>query len=264
MKGGVVTLYQRIITEHKRLSKQIETIKQDISSLPEGKLIVCHHGTRCKWYQSDGHKKTYIPKANAHLAMQLARKKYLTLKLKDLENEKRSLDFYLQHHSSINKADTLLTEPSEYQNLLTPQFTDLPTEISNWLKSPYEQNLSHPERLIYKSISGHLLRSKSEMLIDILLYQHQLPFRYECALNLGETMLHPDFTIRHPTTGEYYYWEHFGLMEQPTYAANVFSKLKLYTEYGIIPGIHLITTYETQEHPLSTEMVEKIIEYYFS
>lgn len=264
MKGGIVTLYERILTEKERLIEQIRTLKQELLGLPEGKLICCHHGTRCKWYLSDGHKKIYIPKTNAHLAMQLARKKYLTLKLKDLENEKRALDFYLQHHSPTGKANMLLTEPSEYQALLAPQFTTFSTEISNWLNSPYEQNHTHPEHLIHKSISGHLLRSKSEMLIDMLLYQHQIPFRYECALNLGEVKLHPDFTIRHPITGELYYWEHFGLMEHPNYAANTFSKLKLYTEYGIIPGIHLITTYETQEHPLSTEMVEKIIDYYFT
>ena len=101
-------------------------------------------------------------------------------------------------------------------------------------------------------------------MIDMLLYQNQIPFRYECALTLGNTLLHPDFTIRHPATGEYYYWEHFGLMDQPVYASNAFSKLRLYAENGILPGIHLITTYETLEHPLSMEMVEKIIKYYFT
>lgn len=196
--------------------------------------------------------------------MKLARKKYLTLKLKDLEKEKRALNFYLQHHAPTGKADTLLTEPSEYQKLLAPQFTPFSAEISQWLDSPYEQNPSHPERLIYKSTSGHLVRSKSEMIIDMLLYQHQIPFRYECALNLREAVFYPDFTIRHPLCGAVFYWEHFGLMDQPGYASNAFSKLKLYSEYGIVPGIHLITTYETQETPLSTELVEKIIEYYFT
>lgn len=232
--------------------------------MPEGKLVCCHHGNRSKWYQSDGCTKVYIPRQNTSLAMQLARKKYLTLKLEDLENEKRALDFYLRHHAPTGKADLLLTTPSEYQKLLAPQFTSFSDDISHWLESPYEQNPSHPERLIYKSSSGHLLRSKSEMMIDTLLYQHQIPLRYECAMTLGDAVLYPDFTIRHPQTGKYFYWEHFGLMDKPEYAANAFSKLRLYTEHGIVPGIHLITTYETLEHPLSIEMVEKIIEYYFT
>ena len=264
MKGGNLTLYERILKESQRLDSQIKTIRQEISSLPEGKLICCHHGTRCKWYQSDGRSKTYIPKQNASLAELLARKKYLTLKLEDLENEKRALGFYLRHHSPSGQADILLTKPSEYQKLLAPQFTPISAEQSCWMNSPYEHNTSHPERLLYKSTSGHTVRSKSEMMIDMLLYQYQIPFRYECSLKLGNTLLHPDFTIRHPITDEYYYWEHFGLMDQPAYAANAHSKLQTYTENGIVPGIHLITTFETQEHPLSMEMVERIIEYYFT
>lgn len=264
MKGGAITLYERILTEHQRLERQIQSIRQELSTLPPGKLICCHHGPRHKWYQSDGYTKVYIPKKDSQLVEQLARKKYLTLKLEDLENEKRALDFYLRHRTPNRKADVLLTEPSEYQKLLASQFTPISTELSQWMNSPYEQNPLHPERLIYKSTSGHPVRSKSEMLIDMLLHLHQIPFRYECALTFGNTVMHPDFTIRHPRTGEYFYWEHFGLMDQPGYVANVFSKLRLYAENGILPGIHLITTYETQEHPLSTEMIEKIIEYYFT
>ena len=88
-----------------------------------------------------------------------------------------------------------------------------------------------------------------------------IPFRYECALHLGNTTLFPDFTIRHPKTGEFFYWEHFGMIDNATYCQNMTSKLQLYTAHGIIPSIQLITTYETKEHPLSAEMVENIIPY---
>ena len=74
---------------------------------------------------------------------------------------------------------------------------------------------------------------------------------------------YPDFTIRHPKTGEIIYWEHFGLMDDPSYYQKTFSKLQLYASYGIIPSINLITTYETQEHPLSADIVEKIVKHYF-
>ena len=35
-----------------------------------------------------------------------------------------------------------------------------------------------------------------------------IPFRYECALTLGNTTVYPDFTIMHPNTGELIYREH--------------------------------------------------------
>ena len=129
--------------------------------------------------------------------------------------------------------------------------------------SPFEHNEKNPEQLIHKTISGNFVRSKSEAFIAMLLHINRIPFRYECALQLGETTIFPDFTIRHPETGQIYYWEHFGLMDNPAYCKNAFSKLQLYVSGGIIPTIHLITTYETLENPLSSELVENIVQQYF-
>ena len=106
-------------------------------------------------------------------------------------------------------------------------------------------------------------RSKSEAMIDMILYSHRIPFRYECALYLGNHPIFPDFTIRHPQTGETFYWEHFGMMDDALYAQNTASKLQLYISHGIIPSIHLITTYETKDHPLSIEVIQKTVEHYF-
>lgn len=75
--------------------------------------------------------------------------------------------------------------------------------------------------------------------------------------------LYPDFSIRHPKDGKMYYWEHFGLMDQPGYARKAGIKLQNYIASGIIPTIQLITTYETKEIPLSVDVVEGIVERYF-
>lgn len=155
------------------------------------------------------------------------------------------------------------TFPPEYKALLVPYFTPQSQEVSEWMNASYERNPKHPELLIHKSSSGNLVRSKSESLIDTFLFLNKIPFRYECALQLGEITLFPDFTIRHPKTGAIFYWEHFGLMDNPTYSQNVFSKLQLYASHGIIPSIQLITTYETKENPINADIIEKIITYYF-
>lgn len=258
-----MTIYKRILSEHSRLDKQINSIKKQLQHFPSGKLICSHNGNRYKWYQSDGKNKSYIPKKNRNLAEQLAIKKYLSLSLEDLENEKRAIEFYLRHHSPSAKAEQLLSGPSEYQNLLSPYFKPLSQELSDWMNAPYEHNSLYPEHLIHNSSSGNVLRSKSEAMIDMLLYMHKIPFRYECALELSGTTFFPDFTIRHPQTGDFYYWEHFGMMDEPTYSKSACYKLQQYVTHGIIPSIQLITTYETQEHPLSTEVIQKTIEHYF-
>ena len=72
-----------------------------------------------------------------------------------------------------------------------------------------------------------------------------------------------DFTIRHPKSGRFFYWEHFGLMTSPSYSQNVFQKLNTYCQNNIIPTINLITTYETREYPLTSQTIENIIQEYF-
>lgn len=85
------TLYERILKERQRLQKQIDSLQTKLSGFPSGKLICSQNGNRCKWYQSDGHTKVYIPKEEKQLAEQLASKKYLSLLLEDLSHEKRQL-----------------------------------------------------------------------------------------------------------------------------------------------------------------------------
>lgn len=249
--------------EHHQLCMQLDEIQKKLAFLPDGRLICTHNGNRFKWYHTDGKTKTYIPKQNRALAEQLAVKKYLLLQVQNILQEKRSIEYYLRHHdTNIKQADELLTA-SEYQELLAPYFSPVSQEFSAWMHAPYERNKKHPEQLIHKTSSGNLVRSKSEAIIDMLLFMNKIPFRYECELQLGETTLYPDFTLRHPLTGQYFYWEHFGMMDNQSYCRNTSAKLQLYFSHGIIPAINLITTYETRESPLNIEIVEGIIQHYF-
>lgn len=149
-----------------------------------------------------------------------------------------------------------------YSELLAPYFQLSPSHTA-WMQETYDRNSKNSENLIYKAVNGINVRSKSEAIIAMLLYTNKIPFRYECALNLGDIIFYPDFTILHPKTEQLYYWEHFGLMDSPGYCQNAFSKQQLYAAHGILPSVHLLTTYENQAYPLNTELVEKMIYYYF-
>lgn len=178
--------------------------------------------------------------------------------------EKKAIDFYLRHHHSDAKsAEQLLSDKSVYSELLSPYFFPESQELQKWMTQPYEGNSSYPEQCIHKTSAGILVRSKSEALITMLLHINKIPFRYECALTLGDITIYPDFTIRHPQTGQFFYWEHFGMLDNPTYAKNAFSKLQLYIDHGIVPSIQLLTTYETKEYPLDSTMAENLVKFYF-
>lgn len=264
IKEEVITIYQKMLKRSQQLEAQIQIVRQKLKEMPEGKLICSHTGPYCKWERSDGHTKTYIKKKDRLLAEKLAAKKYLSALLDDLSHEKISTDLYLRHISNHEpKAEKLLEDSSEVGKLLSPYFSPLSKELDDWMKSPYEQNLKYPEHLTQKVGPNEFVRSKSEAMITKVLKQNRIPYRYECQLQIADLELYPDFTIRHPRTGKTYYWEHFGLLDKSDYVKSMNSKIQIYTANGLMPGINLIATYENQDNPLTFEMIEMIVNYYF-
>jgi len=261
-EGGVKTIYEHMCLESKRLDEQIKMVEAQLKELPEGKLICKKNDKRYKWYRSHNGKQIYIPKKDRKLAEELASKKYLLHLREDLLHEKNAIEFYLRHHKESNVVK-MLTDMPEYQELLSPRFKVLSQELEEWKNSPYDYNKNYPEGLKHKTAAGIIVRSKSEALIVMALYTNNIPFRYECALWMGEIVVYPDFTIRHPRTGKIFYWEHFGKMDDEKYANKAGFKLRNYIENQIVPGGNLITTYETKDRPLTMETVQNMIKEYF-
>ena len=263
-RRGGFTIYKKMLKRSQQLEDKIQIVRQKLSELPEGKLICSHTGPYCKWECSDGHTKTYIKKKDRALAEKLAAKKYLSALLDDLNHEKISIDLYLKHISNHEpKAEKLLEDSTEVGKLLSPYFSPISKELDEWMKSPYQQNIKYPEQLTQKVGPNESVRSKSEAMIAKVLKENHIPYRYECQLRIGDMEIYPDFTIRHPRTGKMYYWEHFGLLDKADYVRNMNSKMQIYTTNGIMPSVNLITTYENQESPLTFEMIEMLVEYYF-
>lgn len=250
--------YQKLLVEIKELERVIGT-------LPEGDFYCTRNGKNYKWYQTSGtsERTNYISKANQDLAEKLTYKKYLTLQLKDYIREKEAIESYFLKYSNGKIELENFLNHSEYQKLLLPTINKKTKELFEWMKEPYEKCTAKMEHLIHKTLTGEMVRSKSESLIYMYLHMNQIPFRYDAALQLGQDIYYPDFTIRHPKTGEYFYWENNGMMDDPGYIRRTFTKLEVYTLHGIIPGKQLITTYETLDEPLNVEEVQEIVNRYF-
>ena len=138
----------------------------------------------------------------------------------------------------------------------------------SWIGRPFA-----PDTPVHRTANGERVRSKSEIIIADTLLRHGIPYRYEFPLTLhcsaddndfssldGTVTLHPDFLCLNTRTRTEFFWEHFGLMDDPDYSKNAAGKLRLYIENGILPGRNLIITMETQREPLSTRSLEKLIE----
>lgn len=240
--------------------KRIESMKVD---WPQGELICAKNSKHYKWYLSYEGKQTYLPKREEQLAKKLAWKKYYCLRKKDLRRELATCYAYMRRAEAKGDLVEKMMNNVEYEHLLGKHIDIANKDLEIWMNSTFERNNSHPENLIVKGTQGKMLRSKSEAIIDKILHMAGIPFRYEAELHLDNIILYPDFTIRHPKTGQFYYWEHFGMMDNPEYVNRACQKVKTYCDNGIVPSISLILTYETKEHPLGISEVEKMVKEYF-
>ena len=92
-----------------------------------------------------------------------------------------------------------------------------------------------------QTLSGNMVRSKSEVIVANILFQTGIPFRYEETLVAPNNVwISPDFTIE--WAGKTYYWEHLGMLDKADYADDWAKKLAVYQQY--YPG-QLITTEES-------------------
>ena len=250
--------------EKEQIIKELEKIDCLEKKFPEGELLCTKNNDRYKWLLKEQNGTSYLPKSKRQFAETLAMKKYYDYKKKELKERLSACEAFLKKmKSEESKTEQLLYHP-EYRKLLEKYFLPVNEELKDWQNADYERCKKHEENLKIKGTQGKMLRSKSEAIIDMMLYKNRIPFRYEEKLVLDGITIYPDFIVRHPVTGEYYYWEHFGMMDEEGYRNHAFNKMNLYCKNGILPFVNLIMTFETQNQPLSVEKVELVIQEFFS
>lgn len=246
----------------RNLQLEIHSLENKLSKLPKGNLQINKNGKYFKWYKINNstQDKIYIKKEDHAYAEALAERKYYTSLYNRKKSEINLLNEFLSKEKDIKEAPSLyLDDNSPYKPLLNSKFNSFSEQLNQWLNAPYEKNKHYPDYLIHKTLSGQLVRSKSEVMIANALFQNKIPYRYEAAICFEDISFYPDFTICHPKTLETIYWEHFGLMDKLQYREKTFNKLKVYGNNGIIPSINLITTYETKNHPLNSFKINQLI-----
>ena len=258
-EGGKVKITDKNIESRiEEINKELEKIRKVEKKFPQGELQRFKNENRYKWKIKEENGLRYLPKTERNQAEILALKKYYECRKKELESEAAGWKAYLRKTDKIKISSEYLLNHPEYGRLLAKNFRPLNRELERWQEEPYEKSTKHPEDLLVQGTHGKMLRSKSEAIIDRMLFQNKIPFHYEEKLVLDGIVLYPDFVIRHPITGQYFYWEHFGMMDNPDYCKHACDKIN-----GIIPSINLILTYETKQYPLSADKVEMILQEYF-
>ncbi len=266
---------KRLPELEKLLTKKMKSYEKR----PQGRIRISQNGGHPEYYlvtETGSLRGKYLPRSQETLARQLAQKDYDARLIKLLQKEINTLQNYMKQTDEGRAI-------SELYNTLCPARRDLitPATLTNeqyaarWLKISWTGRPFSPDSPPLYTARGERVRSKSEVIIADTLYRHGIPYRYEFPLTLNRSncdtprsnsgssvTLYPDFLCLNTRTRQEFYWEHFGLMDDPEYSKNVAGKLRLYTENGILPGRNLIITMETQTEPISTRTITLLIENY--
>lgn len=203
--------------------------------------------------------RTYIPKTDLAKAQRLAQQAYERKVLKLMEKRIPQLQDMLVDlkddelelvYTSLNPARRVLVKPVE------PLEEPWEARVARWMAQPYTGLGFREGERSYSTNNGEKVRSKSEKILADLFLSWHIPYKYECPLYLDDYhTFHPDFTFLDPATDQEIYWEHFGLMDDPTYAQKSMQKINRYAKQGIILFDRLLASFETADCSLDNRVI---------
>ena len=219
-----------------------------------------------------------MPREDDALARRLVQKDY---DQRALEKAKRELQLIQHFQTSLqkNSVDTAFVAlDSTRKTLVTPATLTDTQYAERWQKVPYRQTKIHGDNKKLRTDNGDLVRSKSEVIIANALKNNNVPYRYEFPLvierkeggsentasfvNDDYCEFHPDFYCLNVRTRQEYAWEHFGMMDDPEYAARAVAKLSLYSANGYFPGKNLIISMESKSTQIDSLEINRLINEY--
>ena len=256
----------------KKREKYLQIIKKaeiEISKSPEGSLR-CQNRNGKSYYFCDfggqgapDFRRKYIPIADIKLARDLAAKQYNKKLCRELRAQVRAIENFLKAYDESAAEEIYHSMNPGRRKLVQNKVPTMQELAAAWDAASYEPYNGYPERLVHMTDKQHNVRSKSELIIANKLYAAPLHYHYEQLLILEDhgysVEIHPDFTIFSPADGRIYYWEHFGLMDDPDYQQAALQKIQLYAQNGIFLGDRLVATFESAACPLDIAQVNYFI-----
>ncbi len=124
-----------------------------------------------------------------------------------------------------------------------------------------DESLPYAEHLIHLTSKGHMVRSKSELVIANMLYASGVDYEYERVLE-GEVepgRLRPDFSFITPV-GDVVLWEHLGMLDREDYRRGWEWKREWYRKNGFVEGETLFTTRDDEHGGLDSSKLEAVVD----
>ncbi len=241
----------------------IDAVEQRLNNAPEGSLIVSPSNRAIQYYRWHDKEKEYIPAGQMELVKALAQKGYdqkALAVLKRWQTREKRIKRWVEEDS----LETLYLKLSpDRKSLIVPLVGSAQEFVEEWLAEEYEGLGFQENEPEFYAVDGTRVRSKSERDTVDELIEFSVPYKYEKPLQLkGFGVVHPDFCVLNRRTGQEFVWEHFGMMDDRSYAVDNIRKLEAYHYNGFFEGVNFISTWETRRTPFGRRDARRVIEQY--
>lgn len=246
------------------LSKSICEIEKKIELLPEGRINVRHLNKK-DYYSCitpDGHEK-YIDSKDTKLIEDLIQKDYLKRVLKEAKTELKAIEKMLKLYPETLVEDVFERLPEGRKAYAKPINICDDAFAKKWMETPYRRKAFKKDAPEFYTMKGERVRSKSEVIIADRLRANGIPYRYECPLQLGSKLIHPDFSILRMSDRKILYHEHCGKIGDPQYAEDMLVRARDYNRAGILFGDRLFYTFESETVPLDVKNLDDMIRQHY-
>lgn len=121
--------------------------------------------------------------------------------------------------------------------------------------------IPYAEHLIHRTDKGHMVRSKSELVIANKLFGMGMEYQYERIIegNARPGKLRPDFTFVDPA-GDIIIWEHLGMLGRDDYRRGWDWKKEWYEDNGYELGSNLFTSCDEENGGLDSGKITHVAE----
>lgn len=268
-----MTSIQTIKTELKNYLRKLEMTIQEVSKKikiqDSQPLTVRNKSGKNTYMTSCNGKQVYLGKNKTQQLKELEEQNYLFKLKTTAENEAITIEKMLKtldKTADIDEVFLKIAQPKRH--LIEPIAEKIQLyntsdfcEMSEKAKKKNNKNVTEHT---YKTSDGVKVRSKSELIIAERLIANNIPYFYEPNIWFENLLMvfKPDFQVLNKRTGESFYWEHFGMMDNANYLKEFQFKMNVYAEGGYFPGRKLIISTESSTEPLNTETIDLMIKEY--
>lgn len=258
-------IIQFLTMEKIKMEKALRESESRLKKAPEGTVYAQKHGKGYQFYMLEmpGNKKRiYLPVSERAQVAALMQKRYDQKIVVEVNRQLSVINHFLKGFKP-NPFKKIYHSLSEIRReMIVPYEISDEEYIARWKACEYQGKAFRDDIPEQYTSKGERVRSKSEVMIADALAQAGIPYRYEHPLELEGITYYPDFQILRISDLQEMHWEHFGMMEDPEYSKEAMRKIRTYERNGMLPGINMIYTMESETWPLNMAVIRQTIEAY--